>query len=209
MAIVDALRPAQIATHHPGEAVVRAADVVVVNKIESAGTAATQSACDGVRALRPDVPIVRAASPVRLDDPGAVAGRRCVVVDDGPTLTHGGMPHGAGWVAAVGAGAMPVDPRPWAVGPIREAFDAYPHLGPVLPALGYGPEQCEALAQTLQAVEADVVVSGTPLDLARLVRIDKPIVRARYGFRDGDPSLADQVDPFLARCAREAARTKP
>ncbi len=200
IALVDALRPDQVATHHPGEAVVRSADVVVVNKVESAGPEATQRAVDAVRALRPDVPIVRASSPVVLDEGPAIAGRRVVVVDDGPTLTHGGMAYGAGWVAAVRGGAHVVDPRPWAAPGIREAFEAWPHLGLVVPALGYGPEQRRALAQTLQAADADLVVSGTPLDLSRLVHIDKPIVRARYAFRDGDPSLAAHVDSFVARC---------
>jgi predicted GTPase len=204
IALVDALRPDQVATHHPGEAVVRSADVIVVNKVESAGPEATQRAVDAVRALRPDVPIVRASSPVVLDEGHTIAGRRVVVVDDGPTLTHGGMAYGAGWVAAISSGAQVVDPRPFAAAEIRDAFDAWPHLGLVVPALGYGPEQRRALEQTLQAAEADVVVSGTPLDLSRLVRIDKPIVRARYAFRDGDPSLAAHLDAFIERCAERA-----
>lgn len=204
VALVDALRPGQVATHHPGEAVVRSADVVVVNKAVAAGAASTQQAVDAVLAVRPGVPIVRASSPVSLEDPLAVAGKRVVVVDDGPTLTHGGMAYGAGWVAAVDAGGQVVDPRRWAVGRIRSAFETWPHLGLVVPALGYDSEQRRDLESTLQAVEADVVVSGTPLDLARLVQIDKPIVRARYSFGDGEPSLAAHLDSFLdglpARC---------
>jgi len=195
--LVDALRADQVATHHPGEAVLRCADVVVVNKVEAAGAEATKLAIDGVVAVRPDVPIVRATSPVALDDPAAVAGRRVVVVDDGPTLTHGGMSYGAGWVAALAAGAEIVDPRPFAAPIFQEAFRRHPHLGAVLPALGYGDAQIRALEETLRNAPADCVVSGTPLDLSHLVRIDKPIVRARYEFRDGIPSLAEHVDRFL------------
>jgi len=199
IALVDALRPNQVASHHPGETVLRLADVVVVNKVHSAGAEATQRAIDAVLATRPDVPIVRAHSPVVLDDPDAVSGRRVVVVDDGPTLTHGGMAYGAGFVAALAAGADVVDPRAWAAPGIREAFEAYPHLESVLPALGYGDAQLAALERTLQDVPADCVVSGTPIDLARLVSIDKPIVRARYEFGDGAPSLAAHIDRFVSK----------
>ncbi len=199
IALVDALRPEQIATHHPGETVLRCADVVVVNKVEAAGADATRRAIEGVRAVRPEVPIVRARSPVVLDDASRVAGRRVVVVDDGPTLTHGGMPYGAGWVAAMAAGAEIVDPRSFAAPVFQEAFRAHPHLGAVLPALGYDGVQIEALQKTLGDAPVDCIVSGTPLDLAHLVKVDKPIVRARYEFGDGTPSLAAHVDRFLDR----------
>ena len=156
--------------------------------------------------VRPDVPLVRAASPVVLDDPDAVRGRRVVVVDDGPTLTHGGMAYGAGWVAASSAGAAEiVDPRPSAAPLIRAVFQHHPHLERVLPAVGYGREQLEALAQSLDAVEADVIVSGTPLDLARLVPLRLPVIRARYAYADaGEPRLADFVETFLERCGLAA-----
>jgi predicted GTPase len=199
--LVDALRPGDAATHHPGETVLRMADVVVVAKADAAAEAQVRAAIDAVRAVRPRVPIVRAGSPVRLDDPAAVRGRRVVVVDDGPTLTHGGMAHGAGFVAASRAGAAEiVDPRPFAAPELAAAFAAYPHLGPVLPALGYSPAQCEALRRTLDAADADVVVSGTPADLAALVKPRKPVVRARYEFAELDePGLGAHVDAFLAR----------
>jgi predicted GTPase len=189
--LVDALRPDQIASHHPGETVLRMADVVVVNKVDAASSADVQRAAAGVRSLRPEVPILQAASPVRLDQPDAVRGRRVLVVDDGPTLTHGGMPYGAGWVAATEAGAEVVDPRPWAAPGIREVYAAYPHLASVLPAVGYDAAQLEALRRTLNDAEADVVVSGTPLDLARLIALDKPVVRARYGYSDAGPTALD------------------
>jgi predicted GTPase len=142
---------------------------------------------------------VQASSPVTLEDPEAVRGRRALVVDDGPTLTHGGMAYGAAWVAATAAGAAEiVDPRPWAAPLLRRALDAHPHLGPVLPALGYGPEQLEALRRSLDDADADVIVSGTPLDLARLIPLRKPVVRARYSYADGEaPSLARLLDDFL------------
>ncbi len=198
--LVDALRPDQLATHHPGETCLRMADLVVVNKVDSAGEADVQRATEGVRRLRPEVPIVRAASPVELDDPAAVRGRRVLVVDDGPTLTHGGMAYGAGFVAASAAGAAEiVDPRAGADPAIREVFERHPHLGAVLPAVGYDAAQLEALRRTIEASDAELVVSGTPLDLAALVRLTKPVVRARYGYREaGTPGLTDHVERFLA-----------
>jgi predicted GTPase len=200
LVLVDALRPLDAATHHPGEAVLRMADVVVIAKADAATAAQVRAAEEAARALRPEAPIVRTGSPVRLEDPAAVRGRRVVVVDDGPTLTHGGMPHGAGFVAAVAAGARVVDPRPWAAPGIAAAYAAYPHLGPVLPALGYSPAELEALRRTLDAAEADVIVSGTPADLAALLPLRKPVVRARYELAElEEPGLGAHVDAFLAR----------
>lgn len=198
--LVDALRPDQLATHHPGEATLRMADVVVVNKADAAAAADVQRAVDGVRALLPGVPIVRAASPVRLDDPGAVRGRRVLVVEDGPTITHGGMPYGAGWVAASAAGAGGfVDPRASAAPAIADVFAQYPHIGRVLPAMAYGDAQREALRETIERSAAEVVVSGTPIDLAALLALTKPVVRARYQFEELDePGLAGHVDALLA-----------
>jgi predicted GTPase len=215
LVLVDALRPDQIATHHPGETTLRMADIVVINKVDAAGHSDVQRAEAGVRALLPDVPIVHAASPVTLDDPDAVRGRRVVVVDDGPTLTHGGMAYGAGWVAANAAGAAEiVDPRPHAAPEIQAVYARFPHLGRVLPAMGYGPAQRDALAQTLEAAPADVVVSGTPLDLARLLSLTKPVVRARYAYAEpaspggasGSSGLAGHLDAFL-RTLENAGRS--
>jgi predicted GTPase len=201
IAVADALRPAHVATHHPGETVVRMADVVVINKVDAASAAAVQEATDRIRAVNPTAPILRAASPVRLDRPDAARGRKVLVVDDGPTLTHGGMAYGAGYVAATNGGAAEiVDPRKSAAPAIRAVFDAYPHLGKVLPAMGYSPAQLAALAETINRSDAELVVSGTPLDLARLVPLTKPVVRARYDFAEvGTPTLASFVDQALAR----------
>ena len=200
IAVADALRPDQIATHHPGEAVARMADLLVINKVDAASPEQVRVATDGLRAVNPAAPILRARSPVRLDDPAAIAGRRVLVVEDGPTITHGGMPYGAGYTAAVAADAAEiVDPRPAAVPEIAAVFRAYPHIGRVLPAVGYGAAQLTALAATVNASTAEIVVSATPIDLARLVHIEKPVIRARYEFaEDGTPRLTDAVDEFLA-----------
>jgi predicted GTPase len=199
LALVDALRPEQVATHHPGEAVLRMADVVLVAKADAAAPAAVERATAAVRALNPRAPILRAGSPVMLDDPAAVRGRRVIVVEDGPTTTHGGMAYGAGYVAALRAGAgVILDPRLSAAPEIAAAYARHPHLGPVLPALGYGERELEALRRTIEASDADVVVSGSPLDLASLLRVRKPVVRARYAFADLEcPGLAGVLDEFL------------
>jgi len=197
--VVDALRPDQLTTHHPGETVLRMADVVVINKVDSATSAQVTEAARGIRAVLPSVPIVRAASPVRLSDPGLVRGRRVLVVEDGPTITHGGMPTGAGYVAARAAGAAEiVDPRPYAVGEIRDAFAQYPHIGPVLPALGYGAAETEALRATIERTDAEIVVAATPVNLGEIVETNKTVVPATYNFSDSDRfPLAGLVDEFL------------
>jgi predicted GTPase len=198
--VVDALRPDDARGYHPGEAVLRTADVVVVNKVDAASREQIERAIASARAVNPRARLVRAASPVHLDDPAAVRGRRAVVVEDGPTLTHGQMPHGAGFVAATAAGAVVVDPRPAAAPAIQEVFSQYPHIGRVLPAVGYNAAQLEALRATIDRVDADVLVAATPVDLARLVAIDKPVVRARYEFAEtAVPGLGGCVDDWLAR----------
>lgn len=197
--LADALRPDQTTSFHPGEAVLRMADVVVVNKVDAAAPAAVDAVITEVSSVNPRAPIVRAASPVRLDAPDAVRGKRAIVVEDGPTLTHGGMPHGAGYVAALAAGARVVDPRASADDRMRAIFAAYPHLGPVLPAVGYDAAQLVSLRATIDSAAADVVVAATPIDLASLVPLSKPVVRARYEFADaGEPTLGALVDRFLA-----------
>ena len=199
--IVDALRPGQADGYHPGEAVLRMADLVVVNKVDAASAAGVQAVIDEVRAINGRATVLRAASPVRLDDPEAVRGRRVLVVEDGPTITHGGMPYGAGYVAATAAGAgVIVDPRASASPSIRELFARHPHIGPVLPAVGYDREQLDALRETIDRAGVDVVVAATPLDLGALIDLRTRVVRARYEFVDaGWPTLASMVDGFLAR----------
>jgi len=200
LAIADALRPDQVTTHHPGETVARMADVVVLNKVDAAASADVQRLADAVRAVNPRARIVRTASPPRLADAAAVRGRRVLVVEDGPTLTHGGMAYGAGFVAATRAGAAEfVDPRASAAPEIAEAFARYPHIGRVLPALGYGEAQRAALRRTIESSAAEIVVSATPMDLAALLGLSKPVVRVRYDLQEVDePGLGAIVDAFVA-----------
>ncbi len=199
--VIDALRPDQIATHHPGETVARMADLAIVNKVDAAPEADVARAIENFRAVNPRAAVIRAASPVRLDDPAAVAGKRVLVIEDGPTITHGGMAYGAGYVAARAAGAAAiVDPRASAAPSIAALYRRYPHIGPVLPAVGYSDAELAALAATINAAAVDVVISATPVDLAHLVRIDKPMIRAHYGFAEaGGPTLASAIDAFLER----------
>ncbi len=199
--LVDALRPDQVDTHYPGEACLRMADVIVVNKVNAASPADVQQVSERARRVNPDAAILRARSPVRLDEPEKVEGQRVLVVEDGPTISHGGMPYGAGWVAAVEAGAGEfVDPRRSAVPEIAAVFERHPHIGSVLPAMGYGSGQLEALRETIMRSDADVVVAGTPIDLAALLDLDRPVVRARYRFEeDAEPGLAGVLDEFVER----------
>lgn len=198
--LVDPLRAGHETSHHPGEAVLRMADIAVIAKCDVAPPENIRQAIASVEQLRPGIPIVRAASPVRLDDPGAVRGRRVLVIEDGPSVTHGGMPWGAGYVAATQADAEIIDPRPFAAPLLQAAYAQYPHIGPILPALGYSHEQLQALRQTIDAMPVDVVVSATPIDLAALIAPDKPVIRARYEFAEVDmPGLAGLVSAFLAQ----------
>lgn len=202
--VADALRPRQIATHHPGETVARMADILIINKVDAAPPGNVEAATAALRAVNETAPVLQAASPVRLDDPAAVAGRRVLVIEDGPTITHGGMAHGAGFVAAKAAGAATiVDPRSSAAPDLKAVFSAYPHIGAVVPAVGYSPAQLHALAATINGSAAEVVVSATPVDLARLIRVDKPIVRAHYDYAEiGTPGLSQFIEAFLSRLPR-------
>ena len=198
--IVDALRPDQVATHHPGEAVARMADVIVVNKVDAAASADVQRLTDAARALNPRARIVRTASPPKLESVDAVQGKRVLVVEDGPTLTHGGMSYGAGFVAATRAGvAEIVDPRASAAPGIAAVYARYPHIGRVLPALGYSEAQRAELRRTIEDSPAEVVVSATPMDLGLLLGLAKPVVRVRYELQEVDePGLGAIVDAFAA-----------
>jgi len=197
--LTDPLRPGHEVSHHPGETVLRMADIVVVAKCDAAATADIQQVFDNVRRINPRAPILRAASPITLADAADLSGRRVVVVEDGPSLTHGGMAYGAGYVAASRAGARIVDPRSHAAPAMAEVYRRYPHIGPVLPAMGYSEGQLADLKATLDAVPADLVLVATPADLAALIPLNKPSVRVRYEFAELDaPGLADRVRDFLA-----------
>ncbi len=198
LVLVDALRADQAVGYHPGETNLRLADVILVNKVDAASEAAVQQAIDVATEINRSATLVRAASPATAEDPERLRGKHVLVVEDGPTITHGGMPYGAGYVAATAAAAVIVDPRPSATGPIREVFGHYPHIGKVLPALGYGRAQLDALRDTINGADADLVVAATPIDLAALIDLDKPVVRVRYEFAEaGEPTLASVVDDFL------------
>lgn len=199
--VVDALRPEQLDTHHPGFAVLKMADVVVVNKVHAATPEQVGAVTAELDRLAPNVPRVMAASPVTLDDPGRVAGARVMIVEDGPTITHGGMPHGAGFHAVQDIDDVRiVDPRQSAAPEIAAVFRQYDHIGPVLPAMGYGPDQLAALADTINAADIDLVVAGTPIDLACAVDLRVPVVRARYAYQDtSEPGLMSYVEEFLEK----------
>jgi predicted GTPase len=200
--VADPLRPGDERRYHPGETNVRMADVVIINKIDSAEPAAVEAVRATIEELNPAARIVTARSDLALEGP-AIAGRRVVVVEDGPTLTHGGMPYGAGIVAVRRFGAARlVDPRPAAVGSIREVLDRYPALEPLVPAMGYGADQIRDLEATLNAVDADLVLSATPIDLNRVLRLNKPITRVRYELAQvGGMPLAEIIAPVV-RLAR-------
>lgn len=201
LVLVDPLRPGHETSHHPGEVVLRMADIVIIAKVNAAAAADIQRVTETVQQVNPQATIVRAASPITLDQPDRVRGQRVLVIEDGPTTTHGGMSYGAGFVAATQAhaGAI-VDPRPYAVPEIAAIYQQYPHIGSVLPAMGYSPAQLQGVQQTINATPADVVVSGTPSNLAALIKVNKPIIQAHYEFAEvGTPRLSELVEQFLTR----------
>jgi predicted GTPase len=197
--IVDPHRPDHALRYHPGETNVRMADAILINKVDTASLEGVETARRIAFELNPEALVIEAASPLFVDSGDAIRGKRVLVVEDGPTLTHGGMAYGAGWVAARRYGAAEiVDPRPYAVGSIAATYAKYPTTGDVLPAMGYGEKQVEELAATIRATEADVIVIGTPIDLTRLIEFDKPSVRVRYELQEiGDPTLEDALKPLL------------
>ena len=201
--VADPLRVGNELTYYPGEANLRMANVVVINKTDSADRASIEKLRAHVREANARAVIVEAASPVTGEGAASIAGRRVLVIEDGPTLTHGEMRFGAGTVLARQSGAAElVDPRPFAVGSIAETYHTYPKTGPVLPAMGYGEQQVRDLEATIGRVPCDVVIVGTPIDLSRLVKIAKPVVRARYELQEiGKPDLTDAIVAFKTRLA--------
>ncbi len=201
--VVDPLRPGHELGYHPGEVNLRMADVVVVNKIDSARNAAVAQVVANVHSVNPTAVVVHAASPVSLHGPvqSSLVGKRVLVVEDGPTITHGGMPFGAGTVAAQHAGVADfVDPRPVAVGSIADTYRRYPHIGPVLPAMGYGDEQLADLTATIVASGCEVVVNGSPFALSRVLHLPVPVRDVSYSLSEvGHPDLADVLAPWIAR----------
>jgi predicted GTPase len=193
LVVADPHRPGHETRYHPGEANLRMADVVVINKVDTAEPDNVDRVEATARELNPDAVIIRAASPVTVDDPAAVEGKRVLVIEDGPTLSHGEMTYGAGVVAARAHGAADiVDPRPYVVGSLKGVYERYP-VGPVLPAMGYSDEQIDELERTIDAAPVDVVLIATPVDLAKVADIRKPSVRVRYELAEmeGYPTIAD------------------
>ncbi len=207
--VTDPLRLGNELSYYPGEANLRMADVVVINKIDTAGLDAIQELRDHIRAANPHAVVVEAASPVTADHPEIITGKKVLVVEDGPTLTHGEMKYGAGTVLARKFGAAEIiDPRPYAVGTIAGTFRTYPNTGALLPAMGYGDEQVHDLEATIARVPCDVVVVGTPIDLSRIINIRQTVVRVRYELQEiGQPDLAGVIGHFVATSVGRAALT--
>jgi predicted GTPase len=191
--VADPHRPGHELTYHPGETNARAADVFVINKVDTAAAEDVMTVRENLHMLNPTAIVIEAASPLFVDDPLAIRGKRVLVVEDGPTLTHGEMAYGAGWVAARRFGAAEiVDPRPYAVGSILQTYRNYPTTGDILPAMGYGDEMISELEATINNAEVDMVIIGTPIDLANLLKINKPSQRVRYELQEiGQPTLTD------------------
>jgi len=197
--VVDPHRPGHELTYYPGEVTLRMADVVVINKMDSADAAGIQTVRENIARLVPDAVVIDAASTLDIDDPSLVKGKKVLVVEDGPTLTHGGMKIGAGTVAAQKFGAAGfVDPRPFTVGKLKETFEKYPNIGILLPAMGYGEQQLKDLETTINNTECDTVVIGTPIDLGRIIKINKPSTRVYYELQEiGRPNLAGVLAEFV------------
>ncbi len=208
--VADPLRPGHEMAYYPGETNVRMAHAVVINKVDSATPEGVATVRDNVRALNPRAAIIEAASPVVADTVEPIAGKRVLVVEDGPTLTHGEMTFGAGTLVARKHGAAEiVDPRPYAVGKLVDTYRNYPGIGVLLPAMGYGDEQVRDLEATINRVPCDTVVIGTPIDLTRLVKIDKPTVRVRYDLQEiGRPTMEDVLTGIVERARTRAPATR-
>jgi predicted GTPase len=197
--VVDPHRPGHELRYHPGETNLRMADVCVVNKVDSAPQEGIDSVLESIRTNNPDAIVVLAASPFEIEENGhKIEGKRVLCIEDGPTLTHGEMAYGAAVLAARAHGAAElVDPRPFAVGSIAQTLSAYPHMGALLPAMGYGRRQIEELRETIARSDAEVVLIGTPIDLRRLLDLDKPALRVSYRLEEvGEPTLADVLAQF-------------
>lgn len=197
--VADPHRAGDELTYYPSEVNLRLADVAIINKIDSAEPANIQRVRENVERVAPGALVIDAASPIRVDDPGIIRGKRVLVVEDGPTLTHGGMKVGAGTLAARKFEAAElVDPRPFLAGKIADTFRTYPDIGALLPAMGYGDAQLRDLESTIGKTDSDAIVIGTPIDLSRIIRIEKPFTRVFYDLQEiGRPDLRDALDRFL------------
>ena len=208
--VADPLRAGDEIRYHPGEANLRMAHAVVINKVDSATPEQMARVRQSLDEVNPRAMRIEAASPLTVDRPELIFGKRVIVIEDGPTCTHGGMKYGAGVVAARKFGAAElVDPRPCAVGSIARTFETYPDIGTLLPAMGYGRQQIKDLEATLRKVKADAVVSATPIDLSRLIKVPLPVLRVTYELQEiGRPTLTDALKPLLSKAKSKARRSK-
>jgi predicted GTPase len=208
--VVDPLRPGDELSYWPGAVTLRIADVVVINKVDSASAEALDRVRANVRTVNPAATVIEAASPITVDDPEVIRGKRVLAIEDGPTVTHGNMSMGAAVVAAERYGAAElVDPRPFLRGSLVETFEHYPHLTNLLPAAGYGSEMLADLEATIATADCDTVVIGTPIDLSRVIRIGKPFTRVSYELAEvGSPTLDDVLDAFAASRGSIPIRTE-
>ncbi len=199
--VVDPHRPGDELSYYPGEVTLRLADVVIINKMDTADNKGIQTVRESIRKVNPNAIVVDAASPIKVDNPEIIRGKNVLVIEDGPTLTHGEMKIGAGTVAAqkFGAASM-VDPRPFTVGKLSTTFEIYPNIGTLLPAMGYGEQQLKDLELTINRTECDSVVIGTPIDLNRIIKINKPNTRVYYDLQEiGYPDLKGILDDFVIK----------
>ncbi len=194
MTLVDPHRPGHELSYFPGETNFLLADMLIVNKVETANPEDLQTVLDNCQAYNPEAEVVQCRSAITVDQPELIRGKRALVIEDGPTLTHGGMSYGAGWFAAQNSGAAEiVDPVPYAVGSIKDTYEAYPNSRRVLPAMGYGEDQIRELEATINAVDADVVVEGTPIELGRVLKINKPVANVRYELEELEPGAIERA----------------
>ena len=208
--VADPLRPGAEVSYYPGEVVARMADVIVINKIDSASLENINTVRANLRKINPDAIQIDAASILTVDKPELLKGKRVLVVEDGPTLTHGEMKIGAGTVAAMKHGAAElVDPRPYTVGELTTTFERYPNIGTLLPAMGYGAQQMKDLEKTIANTPCDAVVIGTPIDLPRFIKIKQPVVKVGYELQEiGTPTLKEILDDFIAKHNLKPRRRK-
>ncbi len=201
MTVVDPLRPGNELAYYPGEVTLRLADVAIINKMDTAKPESIQIVRENIAKVNPSAIVVDAASPVRVDDPSIIRGKRVLVIEDGPTLTHGEMKLGAGTVAAQKYGAAElIDPRPYVVGKLAETFRIYPNIGILLPAMGYSEQQLKDLETTINNTDCDAVVIGTPIDLGREIKINKPHTRVYYDLQEiGYPTLKEILNDFVEK----------
>jgi predicted GTPase len=202
--VLDPHRPGHELSYYPGEVTLRIADVAIINKIDSADNDSIQKVRDNIEKVNPSAMVIDAASPIRVDSPAMISGKRVLVIEDGPTLTHGEMKIGAGIIAAkkYGASAL-IDPRPYVVGKLKETFSIYPNIGTLLPAMGYGEQQLKDLETTINNTPCDAVIIGTPIDLSRIIKINRPVTRVYYDLQEiGQPDLNGVLDSFIQKYLR-------